>query len=63
VIGDITTHYSAAGLRELLDAAERIVERGNTRPRRSRFSDACSLSEKFRKKEEKGLAEKLSLTL
>jgi len=29
-IGDITTHYSAAELRELLDAAERINERGNT---------------------------------
>lgn len=29
-IGDVTTHHSAAGLRERLDAAERIVERRNT---------------------------------
>ena len=28
--GDITTHYSAAELKELLDATEKIVDRGNT---------------------------------
>ncbi len=32
--GDITTHYSAAELKELLDAAGKIVDRGSPRPRR-----------------------------
>ena len=61
-IGDITTHYSAAELRELLDAAERIVERGNTETPTltlvGRAQPVGKVSE-----EEKGLAEKLSLTL
>ena len=61
-IGDITTHYSAAELRELLDAAERIVERGNTETPTltlvGRVQAVGNVSEK-----EKGLAVKHSLTL
>ena len=30
--GDITTHYSAAELTELLDAAEKVVDRGASSP-------------------------------
>jgi hypothetical protein len=61
--GDITTHYSAAELSELLNAAERIVNRGIAQAptltvvRRER-NDVGKLSEK-----EKGLAAKNALTL
>ncbi|CAG0991462.1 hypothetical protein BURK1_02287 [Burkholderiales bacterium] len=61
-IGDITTHYSAAELRELLDAAERINERGNTETPTltlvGRVQAVGNVSEK-----EKGLARESALTL
>lgn len=61
-IGDITTHYSAAELRGLLDAAERIVERGNTETPTltlvGRVQPVGNVSEK-----EKGPARESALTL
>ncbi|MCG3186092.1 MAG: hypothetical protein IOMNBAOH_00646 [Rhodocyclaceae bacterium] len=61
-IGDITTHYSAAELRELLDAAGRIVERGNTETPTLRPVGRVQAVGKVSEKE-KGLAVKHSLTL
>lgn len=61
-IGDITTHYSAADLRELLDAAGRLVERGNTETPTLRPVGRVQAVGKVSEKE-KGLAVKHSLTL
>jgi hypothetical protein len=58
--GDITTHYSAAELQELMSAVERIVDRGIAQSptltvvRRSRQDVVGKLSEK-----EKGLTKKI----
>jgi integrase len=58
--GDITTHYSAAELAELLNAAERIVDRGITQSptltvvRRAADKDVGKVSEN-----EKGLTTKI----
>ena len=57
--GDITTHYSAAELGELLEAAEKIVDRGITQSptltvvRRNTDKDVGKVSEN-----EKGLTAK-----
>lgn len=61
-IGDITTHYSAAELRELLDAAERIVERGNTETPTLTLVGRVQLVGNVSEKE-KGLARESALTL
>ena len=49
--GDITIHYSAAELGELLQAAEKIMDRGLTQSQRLRWSGAAPkrMSEKCRK--------------
>ncbi len=49
--GDITTHYSAAELRELLDAAEKVLDRGIAQTPTLTVIGSRALSEKCRKAE------------